>query len=346
MSGPPPILGPGPRNALSDVGGLRVGHAGETRARTGVSVVTADAPFACGVDVRGAAPGTRETDLLAPTATVPRVHALVLSGGSAWGLAAADGAMTALRDAGMGFPVGDVRVPVVPAAILFDLAVGEKPWARAGGGEAPHRALGLAAAEAALAGTNDAIGSLGAGLGCTTADVAGGLGAASTVIEGLGTVAALVAVNAVGSALVGGGPHFLGSHWLLGGEAWSDGTAPRPTSLTTKLDAASGQSTTIGIVATDVALTKAGCARLAAHGQDGYARALAPVHTALDGDLVFGVSTGEGAPCDDPLALALLGEAATRTMARAVMRGVHAASPHPDGPPAWTARFAGLTSAR
>ena len=330
---------PGPRNVLSDVTGLRVGHAEDAAARTGVTVVTADAPFACGVDVRGAAPGTRETDLLAPTATVQHVHALVLSGGSAWGLAAADGAMTALRDAGMGFPVGDVRVPVVPAAILFDLAVGTKPWARAGGGEAPYRTLGLAATRGALAETDDRLGSLGAGLGCTTADAAGGLGTASTVIEGLGTVAALVAVNAVGSALADGGPRFLGAPWLLEGEAWSDGGAPTPTGFVTKLHGAPGQSTTIGILATDVPLDKAGCTRLAGHGQDGYARALAPVHTALDGDLVFGVSTGTGAECDDPAAFAALGEAATRTMARAIMRGVHAASPHPDGPPAWATRF-------
>ena len=344
MSAPPTIARPGPRNALSDIAGLRVGNAEDAAARTGVTVVIADAPFACGVDVRGAAPGTRETDLLAPTATVPRVHALVLAGGSAWGLAAADGAMAALRDAGMGFTVGDVRVPIVPAAILFDLGVGTKPWARAGGGEAPHRALGLAAAKAAMARADEAIGSVGAGLGCTTADAAGGLGTASVVIEGVGTVAALVAVNAVGSALVEGGPSFLGEAWLLDGEAWSGGTPPRPTGLATKLHAASGASTTIGIVATDMPLDKAGCARLAAHGQDGYARALVPVHTALDGDLVFGVSTGGGEPCDDPAALAVLGEAATRVMARAIMRGVHAASAQPDGPPAWTERFPELAS--
>ena len=332
------------RNALSDVRELRVGHA-EDDSRTGVTVVTANRSFTCGVDVRGAAPGTRETDLLDPRATVDQVHAIVLSGGSAWGRAAADGVMEVLRDRGVGFAVGDLRVPIVPSAILFDLNVGTKPWARVGGGEAPHRTLGHRAVERALEASDHRIGTVGAGTGCTTADASGGLGMASAEVDGVGIVAALVAVNAVGSALADGGPRFLAAPWLRPGDSWSDGGVGRITGTRTKLGVMPGTATTIGVVATDLALDKAGCARLAAHGQDGYARALAPVHTALDGDLVFGVSTGEGDVCRDPLALAALGEAATRCMARAIARGVHAATPHPDDPPeraAWRARFPDL----
>ena len=325
----------GARNAITDVAGLRVGNAQDPRLKTGVSVLTADAPFAAGVDVRGGGPGTRETDLLAPGATVETVHALVLSGGSAFGLEAASGVSDALRERGIGFPVGPARVPIVPAAILFDLLAGGEGW-----DEPPWRALGREALE--VAGERVALGSVGAGTGCTTADAKGGLGTASTVLPDGTTVGALVAVNALGSVLADGGPRFLAGAFERDGEFGGLG-APETLDYRIKMRgaAARGAATTIGIVATDAALDKAGCGRLAVAAQAGLARAIWPAHTALDGDLVFGVSTG-ARPAPDLDGTIDLGAAAAECMARAIARGVHAATPGPTDPPGmgvWVARF-------
>ena len=318
---------PGAANALVDVEGLRVGHAADARVRTGTTVLVGDAPFAAAVHVMGGAPGTRETDLLAPDKTVEAVDALVLSGGSAFGLGAAEGVTAGLRAMGRGFAVGDARVPIVPAAILFDLLNGgAKDWAAS-----PYPALGRAALEAA--GADGRVGSVGAGFGATTASLRGGLGTASCVLDDGATVGALVAVNALGAATDGAGRFLaatLPEDGAPGGGAADAGAAPR-------LPALEGASTTIGIVATDADLSKAQLQRMAVAAHDGLARALWPAHTPFDGDLIFAVST-RARPAGADAAL-LLGHAAAVATARAIARGIHAADPAPEGmPPAWRDR--------
>ena len=322
----------GPRNAITDVDGLRVGCAQDAVLLSGVTVVTADAPFVAGVHVMGGAPGTRETDLLAPDKLVQEVDALVLSGGSAFGLGAADGVADGLRRAGRGFAVGDMRVPIVPAAILFDLLNGgDKGW-----DASPYPALGRAALEAAC--DEVPVGSHGAGFGATTDGLRGGLGTASAVLSSGHVVGALVAVNALGSAVDGAG-RFLAPP--LPGDGFGGGGAPDP-AVEPAPPGAPGANTTIAVVATDAALTQAQATRMAVSAHDGLARALWPAHTPLDGDLVFAAATGARAvedPIGDPMRL---GHAAAVTLARAVARGVRAAAPAPAGmPPAWAERFGG-----
>lgn len=322
------------RNLITDVAGLRVGNAQDMRLRSGVTVLVGDVPFTAGVHVMGGAPGTRETDLLSPDRVVEQVDALVLSGGSAFGLDAASGVADGLRDMGRGFVVGDVRVPIVPGAILFDLLNGgDKAWR-----ENPYKALGHAALNAASA--EFEIGSMGAGAGATTANLRGGLGSASALLPGGVTVGALVAVNALGSATVGEGPEFWAAPFERGAEFGGRGVArayPDPALAPTKL--AQHGNTTIGIVATDAALTQAQCARLATAAQDGYARALVPSHTLMDGDLIFAASTGMQ-PAPDLAAQVMLGHAAACVMARAIARAVYAARSEPgDALPAWQDRF-------
>ncbi|MDZ7709697.1 MAG: P1 family peptidase [Roseovarius sp.] len=324
----------GPRNLITDVAGLRVGNASDAGLRSGVTVLTADTPFTAGVHVMGGAPGTRETDLLAPDRAVQEVDALVLSGGSAFGLDAASGVAEGLRAMGRGFAVGDQRVPIVPAAILFDLLNGgAQDWT-----ENPYKALGRTALAAA---TQDfTIGSEGAGTGATTATLKGGLGSASTLLPDGTTVGALVAVNALGGATVGDGPHFWAAPFEIGDEFGGLGRAPHvpdPVSAPTKL--APHGNTTIGIVATDALLTQAQCTRLATAAHDGLARALLPSHTLMDGDAIFAATTG-ARPAPDIAAQVLLGHAAACTMARAIARAIHAARPgFDDLLPAWRARF-------
>jgi len=319
---------PGPTNLITDIPGLRVGNATDAAARTGVTVLLGDAPLTAGVHVMGGAPGTRETDLLAPDRTVQQVDALVLSGGSAFGLGAADGVMAALAEAGRGFAVGPHRVPIVPAAILFDLmSGGTGPRA-----EGLYPRLGRAAL--AAAGTEFQLGSHGAGTGCTTATLKGGLGSASAQV-GPHTIGALVAVNALGSATVGTGPHFWAAPWEEGDEFGGLGPAPEtPRDMPrTKLD---GPATTIAIIATDAALDQAQCTRLATAAHDGMARALVPSHTPMDGDLVFATATG-ATPLTDPADMIPLCHAAATTLARAIARGVAKARPEPGDPlPCWT----------
>ncbi|WP_333822900.1 P1 family peptidase [Pinisolibacter sp.] len=327
----------GPTNSILDVAGLTVGHAHDRRLGSGVSVVIADRPSIAAVHVMGGAPGTRDTDLLAPEETVDRIDALVLSGGSAFGLDAASGVQAWLRARGRGFAVGDVRVPIVPAAILFDLMNGgDKNWGRF----PPYRDLGWAAAEDA----DDSpfpLGTIGAGYGCTTADLIGGLGSASQIAPSGHTVAALVAVNAVGSAVIGDTGRFWAAPHEIDDEFGGLGLPARwPHDATDpKLKGAAsttGTATTIAVIATDATLTKAQAKRLAIQAHDGFARALWPAHTPLDGDLVFALSTEER-PLDEPLAdMVGLGITAAEVMARAIARGVHAARPKPyDELPTW-----------
>ncbi len=322
---------PGPRNLLTDVPGLSVGQAQADPMKTGVTVVVGDAPMVAGVHVMGGAPGTRETDLLAPDKTVQAVDALTLAGGSAFGLAAADGVAAGLRADGRGFEAAGHRVPIVPAAIIFDLAGGgAKAW-----DENPYPALGRAAY--AARGRDMELGSVGAGTGATTAGLKGGLGSASAVLPSGAIVGAVVVVNAAGQATVGEGPHFWAAPFEQAGEFGglgpARGLAPAPK---TKLD--SPANTTIAVVATDLALAKADAQRMATAAHDGIARAIVPAHTPLDGDLVFGAATGLRKTIGQDLLH--LGHAAATCLARAIARAVHQAR-RADGDvfATWSERF-------
>ncbi len=326
---------PGPRNLITDVAGLLVGNAQDALLRSGSTVLTAAQPFTAAVHVMGGAPGTRETDLLAPDRLVQQVDALVLSGGSAFGLDAASGVADALRAAGRGFAVGSMRVPIVPGAILFDLLNGgAKDWPCN-----PYKALGRQALTQAA--PDFALGTAGAGFGATTATLKGGLGSASVVLECGLTVGALVAVNAMGSVTVGGSRHFWAAPWEMGAEfggfGLPDGFDPGAEPVPTKR---MGEATTIAIVATDADLTQAQCLRLATAAQDGMARAIVPSHTPFDGDLVFAAATG-ARPLPDPARDAFaLGHAAAVCLSRAIARAVYQATAHPGDPmPTWRARF-------
>ncbi|MEO0486285.1 MAG: P1 family peptidase [Pseudomonadota bacterium] len=317
--------------AITDIEGLFVGHAQDAALRSGVTVLTADRPFTAGAHVMGGAPGTRETDLLAPDRLVQQVDALVLAGGSAFGLAAADGVADGLRAAGRGFPAGPAVVPIVPAAILFDLANGgNKTWQ-----DNPYPALGRAALSAA--GADISVGSVGAGFGATVAGLAGGLGTASAQTSAGHRVGALVAVNAIGTACHPETGQFWAGPFEIGAEFGGRG-APQivPAALPTKL---SEHNTTIAIVATDAALDQAQCTRMATAAHDGMARALIPSHTLFDGDLVFAASTGARALGDDMGEAIEIGHLAATTLARAIARGVYAADDIPGGPPAWRTTF-------
>ncbi len=328
-----------PENLLTDVAGLKVGNADDPRLKSGVTVVLCDEPAVASVHVMGGAPGTRETDLLAPEQTVERIDAIVLSGGSAFGLDAAGGIMAALAAQGRGFAVGVARVPIVPAAILFDLLNGgDKNW----GVDPPYRALGRAALAAA---TRDfALGSVGAGAGTTLANVKGGLGSASMRLANGVTIAALVAVNAVGQATVGDTPHFWAAPFEQGVEFGGRGLpTPFPADATAvrgKAEARVGENTTIAVVATDAVLTKPEAKRLAVMAHDGFARALWPVHTPFDGDLIFALATGRVPLANAAFDLAELGSAGAACMARAIARGVYAATPAAgDTVPTWREKF-------
>lgn len=319
----PDIVIPILRNLLTDIPGIRVGHAEDERAATGVTAIVFDAPLVVAVDVRGGGPGTRETDLLEPARTVERIDAIALSGGSAFGLDAASGVQAYLREIGRGYAVGTARVPLVPGAILFDLLNGgDKDWGR----YPPYRELGHAAA--ARAGADFALGSVGAGLGATTVNFKGGIGSASSITDANFTVAALAAVNAAGSAVVGDGPWFWAAPYEQNGEFGGHGfpaTVPAR-ALAARTKGAPRQNTTLVVVATDAALSKAQARHLAVMAQDGLARAIQPVHTPLDGDVVFAAATGQRAVANLPFDLTAIGTAAAHVVARAVARGVFEAT--------------------
>lgn len=323
---------PGLRNLVTDVPGLLVGNADDPVLRSGVTVLTADAPFVASVHVMGGAPGTRETELLAPDKSVEAVDALVLAGGSAFGLDACSGVTAALRAMGRGLPVGAARVPIVPGAIVFDLLNGgAKDW-----DSNPYPALGRRAFDAR--GADFPLGTVGAGTGALTAMLKGGLGSASLVLEGGVTVGALVVANPVGSATTPGERHFWAAPFEVGAEFGGLGPDPRGGLLglyDSRKARLIGGNTTIAVVATDARLSKAGCQRMAVTAHDGIARAVVPAHTPHDGDLVFAVSTGRvDGPEADPFAI---GTAAAHCLARAIARAVFHATPRPgDLLPCWS----------
>lgn len=321
----------GPGNLITDVPGILVGQAEDRALITGTSVVLAERPAVAAVDVRGGAPGTRETELLAADALVERIDAVVLSGGSAFGLDAAGGVMEWLAAAGRGFRVGsilrtpEIRVPIVPAAILFDLGF---PGRTALAGAPPYRELGQRAADAAS--KDFALGNAGAGLGARAGKLKGGIGSASLVLADGRTVGALVAVNSWGAAVRPDCGRFWAAELALPGEIEEQPSLP---AIAFDLEdfsqcgaALPGVNTTIAVVATDAALDKAGCHRLAVMGQVGLARAIRPIHTPFDGDSVFALATGAGRAVTAET-LARLGSAAADCLARSVMRALTAAEP-------------------
>lgn len=328
-----------PKNLLTDVAGLKVGNADDAILKSGVTVVLCEEPTIASVHVMGGAPGTRETDLLAPDQTIERIDAVVLSGGSAFGLDAASGVMAGLAEAGRGFSVGEAKVPIVPAAILFDLLNGgNKDW----GNDNPYRSFGRAAFDAAA--STFPLGSVGAGTGAATANLKGGLGSASERLASGITVAALAAVNAVGQATMGDGPHFWAAPFETNDEFGGQGLPfPLPADATVLRHKGSrfvGQSTTIAVVATDATLTKAQAKRLAVMAHDGFARALWPSHTPLDGDIVFALATGRAPLGVSPDAMIEVGAAAAACMARAIARGIYEATPAAgDRLPTWRKKF-------
>jgi L-aminopeptidase/D-esterase-like protein len=314
------IGSPGPNDLITDVPGLRVGHATSARHGSGATVVLCDGLWPAAADVRGGGPGLREIEVMAPENSVAGIHAIVLSGGSVFGLAAADGALVELSAAGIGLSLvpGGPALPIVPGAILFDLnAPGDKNW----GAEPPYRELGRVAARAALAASAGApfeLGSVGAGTGATAGAAKGGIGSTSLALEAGLVVGALVAVNPVGAVHPQG-------HWGFDGDPFPD--ASRLGRMQP------GTNTTLGVVACNARLTKAEAKRLAIMAHDGLSRAIRPVHTPFDGDVVFAMASGaielDALGPDLPRAwwLARLGAAAADALARAIVRGVEAASP-------------------
>jgi L-aminopeptidase/D-esterase-like protein len=329
---------PGPRNLITDVAGLRVGNAEDHKIKTGVTVLVGDKPFVASVDVMGGSPGARETELLAPDKLVEAVDAIVLAGGSAFGLDAATGVADALRKQGRGYRVAEVFVPIVPAAILFDLINGgDKGW-----DANPYGALGAQALAAAA--EDFALGTAGCGVGALTANLKGGLGSASLKLRSGHTVAALVGANGTGIATVGERANFWAAPFEIGEEFGGTGVYPEPVpfleSSRTKRDytaeAMAVANTTIAIVATDAALTKAQLKRMAVAAQDGIARAMTPSHALVDGDIVFSVSTGALPVGDAIFDVMHLGHAAAVCLTRAIARAIYLATPAAgDMQPTW-----------
>jgi L-aminopeptidase/D-esterase-like protein len=324
---------PGPLNLITDVAGLRVGQAEDARLRSGVTVILADDRAVCACDVRGGAPGTRETDALAPENLVDEADAVVLAGGSVYGLAAADGVTAALGAAARGYRLATAAgvpvSPIVPAAILYDLAnAGDKAW----GESPPYRELGLAAVRAA--GARFELGTAGAGYGAMAGRLKGGLGSASVISADGYTVGALAAVNSFGSVIAPGGRGFWAAPYEIDGEFGGLGSgslaaAPDDWGLA-KGTPAGRENTTIACVATDAALTPAEAKRLAIMAQDGLARAIRPAHTPFDGDVVFALATDRRPLPERRLAMvARLGALAADCLARAIARGVYQATPWP-----------------
>ena len=305
--------------SITDVPGIKVGHFTDSRRPTGCTVILTEEGAVAGVDVRGAAPGTRDTDLLNPINTVQAVHAIMLAGGSAFGLDAATGAMRFLEERKIGFDMRVARVPIVPAAILFDLGVGDAKIR-------PDADSGYKACKAAAA-TTPAEGSVGAGAGATVGKLfgmaramKGGIGTAAIKLDGI-TVGAIIAVNAIGDVFdPSNGKPVAGARTKDGKSLVNSMAAilrgePLPPAL-------SGASTTIGVVATDVALTKVQASKVAQMAHDGLARTINPVHTAYDGDTIFALSTGKSTK---PANVTLIGALAAEAVAQAVLRAVRAA---------------------
>jgi L-aminopeptidase/D-esterase-like protein len=327
------VLRPGSRNLITDVPGLLVGHATDEAVRTGVTALVCASDWAAGVDVRGGAPGVRETETLAPENLVGRAHAIVLSGGSVFGLAAADGAASVLssRNIGLRFKQDSPAIPIIPSAVLHDLGNGgDKRW----GATPPYRHLGIRALESAAA--QFALGSVGAGRGAMAGLVKGGVGTASLDLGDGIIVGALVTVNSVGSALMPDGKTYWAWAFEIDGEF--GGSAPPgagmdlsdPAPEESRLKALGrwqpGVNTTLGVVACNTDLSTAECKRVAMMAHDGIARAIRPAHTPFDGDTVFSLASGAvalGRDSSRAAHVARIGSAAADCLSRAIARAVH-----------------------
>jgi L-aminopeptidase/D-esterase-like protein len=326
------------KNLITDVPGLSVGNAADARLASGVTALLFDRAAVASIAILGGAPGVRDGALLEPEMTVDCVDALVLSGGSAFGLDAMGGTQSVLREQGRGFQIGDVTVPIAPGAICFDLLNGgDKNW----GERPPYWDLGRAAALAAAA--DFELGTAGAGFGATTANLKGGLGSASAATSGGFIVGALVAANGIGQATIGSGPHFWAAPYERGSEFGGRGwPAPLPAyALAMRVKGDAPANTTIAIVATDAELTKAQAKRLAVMAHDGMARALRPAHAALDGDLVFAAATARASQAPTIRDLTEIGLCAADCLARAIARAIYEASalPFANALPAWRDMF-------
>ena len=327
-------------NLLTDIAGLKVGHAEDPAVASGVTAILTEGPNVVSGVVRGGAPGGRDTGLLEPEMTVQSLDAVVLSGGSLFGLDAAGGCISWLRSQGIGLKIGAACVPIVTQAIVFDLLNGgNKEWGRM----PPYWELGYRAAEAARTGPF-ALGSVGGGLGATTSTLKGGLGSASCVTPSGFRVAAIVVVNAVGSATIGTGPHFWAAPYERDAEFGGLGMPQQIPhgALDMRIKGMAPPSTTIALVATDAILSKGQTKRLAHMADDGLARALRPTHAPMDGDTVFALATLQRPLADPAVTLTEIGLAAGDCLARAIARGVYEATalPFPGALPAWRDRFA------
>lgn len=335
------------RNLITDVAGVLVGNAQDMRAATGATVAIFEQGAVAGVSTLGGAPGDRMATSLEPEAVGQAIDAVVLSGGSVYGLDAAGGASAVLCQRGQGRTFGGIAIPVAVQAILFDLMNGgEKDWMREPVVKVPpYWNLGR---DAALVAAHDfALGTAGAGVGATTAGLKGGLGSTSAKTSQGFTVGALVAVNAVGSAMIGDGPHFWAGAYErdgeFGGLGWPAKLPDDALKLRFKGQPLPVTATTIALVATDATLTKAECKRLAIMANDGLSKSLRPVHAPNDGDTVFAAATGKAGRGGDPPILTELGTVAADCLARAVARGVYEATalPFPGAVPDWKTRFGG-----
>ena len=321
-------------NLITDVDGVRVGSADDARLASGVTMILFDEPAVASIAINGGAPALRDTALLEPEMTVERVDGFVLSGGSAFGLDAAGGAMAYLAEIGRGYEHRGARVPIVPGASLFDLLNGgDKGWGR----KPPYWDMGLKAA--ASAAVLFALGTAGAGYGATTYNLKGGLGSASAVTSSGFRVGALVVVNSVGRATRGESLHFWAAPYERGAEFGGLGFGPKEIDdqLTLRLKSDTPSSTDLAVVVTDAALTTTQVKRVAIMAQDGYALALRPAHAPMDNDVVFAAATARASVPADLRDLTEIGMLAAECVARAVARGVYEASPLalPDGKPTW-----------
>jgi len=330
------VFRPAPKNLITDIAGLSVGHASDDHVRSGVTTLLFGAAWPAGVDVRGGGPGGRETDVLSPENLVGRAHAVVLAGGSVFGLAAADGVTAALSMQGIGLQLrpGSPRIPIVPSAVLYDLGNGgDKNWGLA----PPYRDLGVRSLKAA--GADFALGSVGAGRGAMAGLIKGGIGSASLDLGNGLIVGALAAVNSVGSALMPDGKTYWAWPFELDGEFGGGGPpesmdvsdpAPDESRLRALGRLQAGANTTLGVVACNADLTTAECKRVAMMAQDGIARAVRPAHTPFDGDTIFAVASGAlelGATQQRAAHIGRIGSAAADCMARAIARAAHFSEP-------------------
>jgi L-aminopeptidase/D-esterase-like protein len=326
------------KNLITDIPGIRAGHAHDAALASGVTALIFDAPAIASIAIHGGAPGLRDSALLEPGMTVERVDGLVLSGGSVHGLDSMGGVIAWLSERGRGFPVGQAKVPIVPGAILFDLLNGgDKNFGR----EPIYWHLGYKAAEAAE--EDFALGTAGAGYGATTANLKGGVGSASALTRAGFRVGALVAVNALGQATIGSGPHFWAAPFErekeFGGLGWPSSWPSE--ALGVRVKSAAAENTTIAIIATDAALTKPEAKRLAVMAHDGIARALRPSHACLDGDTIFAAATGSAKGLLSVSDRIEIGAAAADCLSRAIARAVYEADalPFPAALPSWKSRY-------